>query len=239
MLPVRVIPLTQGQFAIVDPEDYAAVSAYKWYANKNRYTFYAHSFDQHFVSMHTLITGFARTDHANRSGTDNRRSNLRFASCSQNTANSRLRRDNQAGYKGVFPHGNAWQVQVSIVGKQQFAGTYDSTEDAARAYDHAATQYYGDFALTNASLGLVSHDICKRRCDYSGPPLRIRGASKFTGVYWHNQSKTWRARISVNGKRIGLGNFRSEIDAARAYDQAAIEYHSNPVTNQSLGLIMP
>ena len=102
MLPVRVIPLTQGQFAIVDPEDYAAVSAYKWYANKNRYTFYAHSFDQHFVSMHTLITGFARTDHANRSGTDNRRSNLRFASCSQNTANSRLRRDNQAGYKGVF-----------------------------------------------------------------------------------------------------------------------------------------
>jgi len=39
--PFRRIPLTQGKYAIVDPQDYPRLSKYKWYASRNKHTFYA------------------------------------------------------------------------------------------------------------------------------------------------------------------------------------------------------
>ena len=49
--------------------------------------------------------------------------------------------------------------------------------------------------------------------------------SKYKGVDWATDMKRWRARIRVNGKRIYLGSFKNEIDAAKAYDTAAQKYH--------------
>ncbi len=49
------------------------------------------------------------------------------------------------------------------------------------------------------------------------------GDSKFKGVSWAKRDEKWRATIKMNGKRIHLGYFTREIDAANAYDAAAIE----------------
>ena len=49
--------------------------------------------------------------------------------------------------------------------------------------------------------------------------------SQYKGVDWANDMKRWRARIRVNGKRIYIGSFENEIDAAKAYDNAAKKYH--------------
>jgi hypothetical protein len=47
--------------------------------------------------------------------------------------------------------------------------------------------------------------------------------SKYKGVWWHKFHKKWRARIGINSKKIELGLFRKELDAAEAYNSAAIK----------------
>ena len=49
-------------------------------------------------------------------------------------------------------------------------------------------------------------------------------SSEYKGVYWHKPTKNWRARIMVDGKPIHLGYFIDEMDAASAYDEAAMKY---------------
>ncbi len=49
--------------------------------------------------------------------------------------------------------------------------------------------------------------------------------SKCKGIYWRKKNRKWQARITFERKRICLGYFRNEIDAAKAYDRAAMKYH--------------
>ena len=54
------------------------------------------------------------------------------------------------------------------------------------------------------------------------PSARTRNgwSSRFKGVYWHAKSSRWRARVLVAGKRVSLGAFPSEDEAATAVDCA-------------------
>lgn len=46
------------------------------------------------------------------------------------------------------------------------------------------------------------------------------GTSKFKGVCWHKASNKWMARIRINGKRIHIGLFNTELEASKAYKKA-------------------
>jgi len=59
-------------------------------------------------------------------------------------------------------------------------------------------------------------------CDTSTP---VGQSSKYRGVYWNSSagnSGRWRARIWINGKSVHLGNYNSELEAARAFDKEAL-----------------
>jgi hypothetical protein len=54
----------------------------------------------------------------------------------------------------------------------------------------------------------------------TGPRTRGAGSSRFKGVYWHAKSGKWRARVRAGDKRLSLGAFASEDEAAGAIDRA-------------------
>lgn len=60
---------------------------------------------------------------------------------------------------------------------------------------------------------------------YNRKKLSRQCSSKYKGVWWHKSSLKWQARIIFEKKRIHLGTFKNEIDAAKAYDEAAKKYH--------------
>jgi len=86
-------------------------------------------------------------DHINGDVADNRLSNLREATDSQNLANSRRHRDNSSGFKGVtkLPHGK-WMARIRHHRKLFHLGTFDTPEMAHNAYVEAANKLFGEFA---------------------------------------------------------------------------------------------
>lgn len=60
--------------------------------------------------------------------------------------------------------------------------------------------------------------------------LRVDNTSGYKGVVFHKASGTWNAKIKVKGKRICLGYYKNPLDAALAYDKAAILYRGRDLT---------
>ena len=151
------IPLNQGHFALIDSEDEPLVSKHKWRASrKNGKNWYVVSNSKRVHKrMHRLIMNApdgVDVDHRNGNTLDNRRSNLRFANNSQNQANRhKLNTLNTSGYRGVTLHKQTqkWQAQIKVNGKYNYLGLYSSLEEAAKAYDSAATWYFDEFAELN------------------------------------------------------------------------------------------
>lgn len=159
---MREIPLDKGMVALVDDADYALVSAYKWHALKCCNVWYAfHTLPRvngkkKTIRMHRLIMGFPPNvvDHKDHDGLNNTRGNLRHATNAQNAENLRKRSDSKQPYKGIEwdkVNGN-WVAYICPNGKKTALGRFHSAEAAARAYDAAAIQFFGEFAHLNFPL---------------------------------------------------------------------------------------
>ena len=161
MNDARFIPLTQGQFAIVDAVDHEWLNQWKWYAywNPKTKSFYA-SRDvwdgerSRHIRMHRQVLRLPQEsklqgDHVDPNRTlDNRRSNLRIATALENVRNRRRQSNNKCGFKGVSWHKNTklFRAQIKVNGKQITLGRRKTAQEAYELYCDAAKFYFGEFA---------------------------------------------------------------------------------------------
>jgi hypothetical protein len=172
----ETVPLGDGLISWVSPVD-VPLGRMGWRAKKSGRGKWVHYYATHSYkigdtrgeyNLHTLVwerandtllpKGFL-VDHINQDKLDNRRENLRLASRSDNEANKRKRRTQAGGkttssYKGVTrmndrPRNKPWRSTITFDKKQRALGTYADEIEAARAYDRAALEQFGEFAHIN------------------------------------------------------------------------------------------
>lgn len=159
---MKRIPLTQGEYAIVDDEDYEWLRQWKWFAKRDKNTFYAARLTgkwpkQKTIRMHRQILNVPsnfEVDHVNHNGLDNRRCNIRICTSAQNHHNQLPYKNHSSQYKGVYwsKAKKKWHSSIHSNRKRIHIGYCNNEIDAAKAYDAKAKELFGEFALTNAEL---------------------------------------------------------------------------------------
>lgn len=146
-------------FALVDDADYAWLLNFQWNLKIKLTNHYAYtSINGKRIFMHQLIcpsTSEELTpDHKNRNGLDNQRDNLRLATNTQQRANSRLPipiQKKTSKYRGVcwVKGRSAWRAELQFKNKHIHLGYHKTEISAAKAYNMAAINYFGEFASLN------------------------------------------------------------------------------------------
>lgn len=154
--------------ALVDDEDYDRVNKFRWYVTKLKRTdmLYANvttweNGKRKDWSMHRFILGIRNPtiliDHINLNSLDNRKSNLRICTHTQNMMNRGSQKGSSSIYKGVC-FANAisrlncikkWNANIHKDKKKYNLGYFMTEIEAAKAYDKKAKELFGEFAFLN------------------------------------------------------------------------------------------
>jgi hypothetical protein len=154
-----MVLLTSGEKTTayeIDDDQYEHISKYQWGL---MITETGHKYIRRTTKTKTLVelllhryilnppNGFY-VDHIDGNGLNNKISNLRICSNSQNQMNAKLRKDNTSGYKGV--HWDAWsqkwRAEILADGIHYRLGRFKTKEDAIDARLKAMVEHHGDFA---------------------------------------------------------------------------------------------
>ena len=173
---MKELRLSNGGPALVDDEDYDRCAAHTW----NLHHGYARC-SKLKIKLHQFILNVrgraSPVDHANRDPLDNRKKNLRLCTHAQNCANAKKSKGAKGTFKGVAPTPRGtWTAQVG--GKPKtYLGVFQTQEEAARAYDIAARERYGEFASLNFGTADFPTPNRKTRTGY--------GQCKICGARFH------------------------------------------------------
>lgn len=147
---ITLVFLSRGRVALIDSVDAPDVLRYKWHWDG---AYPARNLPSRKKQrLHELLLPDAEgvRDHINRDRLDNRRSNLRIISQRHNTMNGPRRKNNTSGYHGVdwSKDHQRWRARIGA----KHIGRYRTAEKAARAYDKAAIELFGEGVQLNFPL---------------------------------------------------------------------------------------
>lgn len=161
---MKKIELTQGEFALVDDENFDDLNKFKWYAGKfyKKNCVYAirRDKDGKTILMHREIMQTAKgmvTDHIDHNGLNNQKINLRVCSHAQNLRNGAKSIKGTSSYRGVSSKTvgvhKYYRGRVYVNGKdivKNFPYTTEGEIMAAMFYNEQAAKYFGEFANLNS-----------------------------------------------------------------------------------------
>ena len=229
-----------GYTVFLDDDDLDKFKDYNWYVRKPvvegsniLYVYGDRIVDKKRsrVAMHRYIMGCIRgdkttVDHINHNTLDNRKSNLRVCTHQENNYNSQGHRDSHSKHKGIRKHGSKWEVRLSVNKEHKFIGLTKTLDNAIRLHDLASILYHGEYAYTEnpreeyVSILDIEEEI-KHLIDRDY-------TSKYRGVtHIVNNGDYYRAAIWAHKKYTHIGCFKSDKEAALAYNEYAIKLHGN------------
>ncbi len=155
---VAYVPLTRGYEAMIDAYDVPLVEGFNWYALVNAWAVRAmrniwRDGIRETIYLHRVIMSApqgAMVDHIDGNPLNNRKSNLRLATNAENQRNSKRRKDNTSGFKGVHldKRKGLWRAQIKLNGTKRWLGYFGTPEEAHFAYCKASATIHGDFGRT-------------------------------------------------------------------------------------------
>lgn len=139
--------------ALIDTKFIDIAKEYKWCISNN---YVAHSCNGKTTKLHRLVTNAPDglvVDHINHNPLDNRLSNLRVCTQSENMCNTVNRSDNTSGYKGVYwdKSRGLWMASIQVKNKSKHLGRFPDINDAIEARRKAVEKYFGEFAYNPES----------------------------------------------------------------------------------------
>lgn len=151
---MKEIKLTREFVAIVDDDDFEWLSKFRWQVNISGNPRATRNVVEKMIYMHREIIRARHheiVDHINGNGLDNRKENLRLVNSQQNSWNSKGK--NRNGYKGLLYRPDnpkkPWRAAITKDAKTIHLGYFATREDAARAYNKAAIEVFGNYARLN------------------------------------------------------------------------------------------
>lgn len=140
---------SKGVPFLFDKEDYELIKQYKWYQNT---TGYIYTSSPKKLSMHRLVMNVKdkniMVDHIHHNRADNRKSELRIVTGTQNQMNQ-FPRKHSSSQTGVSWHrkNKKWIAQITVDKKLKCLGLFEDEQDAIAARKKAESLYYGDYAF--------------------------------------------------------------------------------------------
>jgi hypothetical protein len=212
---IAYVPLGKGKhqkrmYAMIDLDEYERVARHKWYATPGVGTWYAvATSDRGLPAHHMRLQNFImrgqkgeRFDHRNGDGLDCRKENLRLATPLENARNAYKTSSPHvtSKFKGVrLTSSGRWFAQIKVGGVPDCLGTFDTEEAAARAYDKAAVERFGEFAKTNAQMGLFEAEKPNRNRCHRALDAEFAVPSK---VFGGQPKESWQAIIEGDATEV-------------------------------------